>query len=462
MVMTRKMIILTAEELRQHVVAGDINLGDWSIEGTLMRQGDKDYKFFPKRLNYNHFRYIYRRMGIARNAVNKWVSALWDKFFDVVAKNESVKAEVEEINFRLKVKHVFKKATRFMRQYGYGLVYIGVADQDPSRPLSQTNIDKVFLKAISPLKLKDPDYNGEGEEFVLDDDIRSRRYGEVEYYNYVVGTRRDGTEEIQRIHWTRVIHLVDPDAEDQLRGISVFEPAFDTLQILKNVDWAAGESYYQNASPLYVLSYTGEPSDEDMEQIERDMREINVKSRFIKPAEYEFETVAGSGKAMDPQKWWEPLLRRVAGELEVPERILYGMPKGALSAADTDVMQWYGEVAQLQKDFCEAVLNELYERLNKIGVMKASPGDFEYSWHPLWEQDALDDAKVWQLKATAAMRLQGDPSKGIEPVMSPEEIRKFLFNLEGKAGEAVADVFFRAPHDESCSCEECRNEARAE
>jgi hypothetical protein len=455
-------IILTADELRA-LVAADVNFGDWTMEGLLVRRDDKSYKFFPTKLSYEQFKYIYRRMGIARNAVNKWVSALWDKWFTVKAKSDKVKEEVEQLNRRLRVKQVFKKATRYMRQYGYGLVYIGVADQEPSEPLGKiSSLDKVFLKALSPLNLKDAKYDGTGEEFELVEDTSNPRYGEPEFYNVVVGTNSDGVEEVVKVHWTRVIHLVDPEAEDQLRGVSVFEPAFDTLLILKNVDWAAGESYYQNASPLFVLSYEGELSEQELEQMKRDLEEINVKSRYIKPKNFELDTVRGSGQAPDPNRWWQPLLRRVAGELGVPERVLYGMPKGALAAAETDLMQWYGEIAQLQKDFCEYYLDEFYRRLHEAGVLSVDPDEFEYEWTPLWELDEIDKARVWQIKSAAAARLQGDPTKGIPAIMTPEEIRKFIFELEGEPGEAVTDVFFRPLEAEERTACNCGCASRAE
>jgi|GEM_PF-6661844 len=392
--------------------------------------GAKEFKLFQTDVGKDDLRYLYEREGLAANAVDIPANDAFSKWFKVQAyegEKENTKLEdtIWEFNQKLNVKGCFLDAYRYCRLYGVGLVFLGLADQTgdlASEPKGVREIE--YLVPISAEEIK---------EINFEKDPSSKRYGEISSYEVNValpsGTRA------KTVHPQRVIHVMERTLKRNPWGISLLLPAYDLFTILKNTDWSAGEAYYQSSSPLFILSYPSKrkPSDAELDAAESDLTDISVRSRYIKPSDWEFATVQGSGRLPDPGMFWNPVVERIAGAMKVPKQILLGTSAGALASGEVNLAQYYKDIASTQSDFITPRLMQFYSRLQEWRILPE--GDFDLIWNPLWEMDEKEKAEIWKLKADTARTLIGEEGK--PQLATIEEIRKQILGLEPEMGKGV-------------------------
>ena len=175
------------------------------------------------------------------------------------------------------------------------------------------------------------------------------------------------------MHSSRVIHLNERTRRRSPWGISILTAAYDLFQILKNTDWSAGEAYYQNASPLYELTWNEQaenpPSLEEKTRAADDLEDLHVKKRFMHPEDWHLNVIQGSGRIADPNLIWAPIIERIAGRVGVPKQILLGTSAGALASGETNLQQWYKDIAELQHGKATQWLRRFYSILMDAGVV---------------------------------------------------------------------------------------------
>lgn len=437
----RRIAILGLEQLQEFQQGGRIPR--YALEERRQGFGARPFKLFQTTIGKDDLKYLYKRDGLAANAVDVPAYDVFSKWFKVRAYNGNVVDSklddaIWEINQRLNVKGVFLEAYRYCRLYGLGIVVLGLVDSvgDISQPPEEAR-GVEYLAAYSSAEIS---------RILFDEDPESRTYGEIQAYE--INVKGKAGTQTKTIHAGRVVHVMERTLEKSPWGLNILEPAYDLFQILKNIDWAAGEAYYQNASPTFVLSYEGTPSEEQLDQAEEYLKEISVKSRYIKPKNWELTTVTGSGQALDPTRYWEPIVERIAGAVKVPKQLLLGTAAGALASGQVNLAQYYKDIASIQSDFIEPLLMGFYRRLQEWGILPK--GDFDLVWNPLWELDERERAQLELVKVQTARTLVGD---GTAPALATvEEARKSILGLEPQLGLG-ADERRGVPNKRACEDE---------
>lgn len=392
-----------------------------------------DFKLFQPYISLKDLKYLYQREGLAANAVDVPANDVFSKWFNVKSfsdekgeiENKALEDAIWALNQRLNVRGVFLEAYTYCRLYGLGIVVLGLADSTGDMSAKPENVTGIeYLVALSAAEIK---------EIKFDENPKSKTYGEIDHYVLRISSKHG--EQNKTVHASRVIHVMQKTLEKSPWGLSILEPAYDLFTVLKNIDWSSGEAYYQNASPLYVLTYKGKPSDEELSQAAEDMKEIRVTSRYIKPESWTLDTVLGSGVALDPTKYFDPIVERIAGAVKVPKQILLGTAAGALASGQVNLAQYFKDIAAIQTNFVEPLLLDFYHSLQEWKLL--SEGDFEPEWNPLWEMDEKEKALLTMQKATTARQLVGNEAQGITPICSVEEVRKNFLGLEPQLGAGV-------------------------
>jgi phage-related protein (TIGR01555 family) len=426
-------IVLTHNQLLDFAQSG--RLPSWNLSEPSKSEftAAKEFKLFQTKIDFKDLKYLYQREGLATNAVDVPANDAFSKWFEVRSYSDSAKQienktledAIWKLNRDLNVRSRFLEAYVYCRLYGLGLVVIGLKDSTgdmSKKPQNVTGVD--YLVALSAAEVK---------EIHFDENPKSPTYGEIDHYTLRIKSKSG--EQNKDIHASRVIHVMQKTLEKSPWGLSILEPAFDLFEVLKNIDWSSGEAYYQNASPLYVLTYKGHPSAEDLGQAEEDMKEIRVTSRYIKPESWELSTVPGSGVALDPTKYFDPIVERIAGAVKVPKQILLGTAAGALASGQVNLAQYYKDIAAIQTNFIEPLLLDFYTRLQKWKILPK--GDFDLEWATLWEMDEKEKALLTMQKAVTARNLVGNPGQGIPEIATVPEVRKNILGLEPELGAGL-------------------------
>jgi len=398
----------------------------------------KEWKLFPQYIGKADLLYLYRRCDIAANAVDIPPRDVWSKGFTIKVidpagnevKDSPLAKKIWQINQDHRVRAVFEEAHRYARLFGLGIVVIGLQDGRKLEDPVDRAQDLAYLRAFSSYEVT---------EITFDKDPASDRFGEIEKYKVTIGGAGAGASQQLDfwVHADRVIHVMEKTLEKDPWGVSVLEPCYDLFQVLKNTDWSAGEAYYQNASPLFILSYEVDdlaepPTDAEIDSAKEDLEDIHVRKRFIKPATWHLETVKGSGQLPDPGNVWGPVVERIAGGVKIPKQILLGTSAGALASGQVNLQQYYKDIAGTQSNFAEPLLVDFYSRLQKWGILPE--GDFDIEWTPLWETSEQERSQINYTKMRTAAAALGDSMRGVPPLMSVEEVREQILGLNPQIG----------------------------
>ena len=409
----------------------DKQIPAFAFEGMKRKFGTTyEWKLFPKEVGKTDLQYLYERCGLATNAVDVPTGKVWGKGFTLKVtdkdgkeqKNSKLEKQIWEINQTQHVKKIFQEAHQYARLYGLGIVVLGLADNQKV----ETEVGKPsalsYLRAFSGLEVT---------KLEFDKDPNSETYGQISKYKIARGGEQQQDFEV---HASRVIHFNNGKGP---WGKSILEPAYDLFTIYKNSIWSAGESYYQNASPLFVVSWDLEelgepPSKEELDDIKDDIEELHVRKRYVKPKGFNLEVVKGSGQLPDPQKVIDPVVELIAGAVKVPKQLLLGTEAGALASGEVNLQQYYAQIADIQSTFAEPLLIEFYKRLQEWQILPE--GNFDIEWIPLWEMDEKDRAEINKTKMLTATMAQGDAMRGRNPLMSDGEIREQILGLNPEIG----------------------------
>jgi len=400
----------------------------YAFEGAKPKFGAAyEWKLFPQDVTKDDLGYLYERCGIATNAVDAIPDRVWGKGFTIKVVNEQgdevqdsqLEKDIWAINQDFRVRKRFQEAHAKARLYGMSIIMYGVADglqveDEVEKPDTLTYLRVYDAKQIS--------------EMEYDKDQNSETYGQITRYKITLG----GNITPFWIHASRVIHL-----GDKTWGNSVLTPAYNSFVVFMNGVWSAGEAYYQNASPLFVLSWDDaeaveSPTDAELDDMQEDLENLHVKKRFIKPASFVLDTVKGSGVILDPAKLFDPLLEIMAGELRIPKQILLGTEAGAIASGEVNMQMWYDNIADEQRTYAEPLLIAFYQQLQAWGIL--DEGDFDVEWTPLWEISERERAELNKIKMETAVLALGDAFRNIPPLMSVEEAREQILGLNPQIG----------------------------
>ena len=399
-----------------------------------------DYKTFQSKIDIDDFEYCYQRIGIARNAVEKPAEHALGKWFNVKSyaedgqtENNLLEDKIWEFNQTHHLKDRLLEADIYARIYGLGLVFLGLIDavedlaQPPVNPLGVE-----YITAISRREIKDIHYV---------EDPTDPHYGDIETYEIKIATKKGGITDTKLVHRDRCLHVMERTLKKSPWGLSVLEPAYDNLQILKNVMWSTGEAHYKNATPIYVMSevplegFKGNPSTTELDNIETILKNLNATSYLINPKRWKFEAISGSGRMIPLDTMLDPLLSHLAGDLQVPKQILLGTEAGALASGQVNLAEYYGDIASKQQNFFTPLLTDLYRRLQNWHILP--PGAFDLEWLPLYELDENAETDIMFKKAQTASILSGDPATGRSAIATVEEIRKHILGFNPEMGKGV-------------------------
>lgn len=324
---------------------------------------------YSRTITYRQALAKYIRQGIASRIVNAPAAALW--------------ASPPKLNIELNTEdHVdlwgaIMRADILAGIGEFSILVIGVEgmDENLETPLN-TNIANAKITYAQPYSFQDVTIN----TFV--DNMASAQHMKPEFYtiNPSISQAINRSITSKRIHYTRVIHVLENALVDEVFGIPRLLKVWNDLEDLAKVSGGSSECFWLAGNRGMQIDV-----DKDMQIDSNDEANLNAEvqeyidglSRFIRTRGVTVKNLGSD--TPDPRSNFDMLINLISGTTGIPKRILIGSEAGQL-ASEQDKLNWAERISERRTLFGESVvLNQLFYRLKQANVI---PSDtvIEYSW----------------------------------------------------------------------------------
>lgn len=354
----------------------------------------------------------YERQDIASRCVNQPVDATWrfipetDKTIDAL------------IQLQSKLWPAIIQADRLCAFGPYSVVWFGL----PGVPENPVN---------SNLSVKDIAYiNAYGapnvEVIEVEKNESNPRFGLPTIYRIKVVT--DATSSpVVRVHWTRILHIVDRPLQGGILGIPRMVHYYNVLEDMLKVGGSAAETYWLNAHKGMQIDVDKEmslgPDGEKALSDELDEYQHQLR-RFIRTRGVKINPL-GSDIA-DAAPTFGVLLGLLAATTNIPQRMLLGSEAGQL-ASEQDRANWAEYVESRRVNFAEPyILRPLLRFFANLGFITSKlPETVNFAWQSAFIQNPLEESQTMSAKARALLNLSRQSQYGT-PYVGQKEGRIWL------------------------------------
>lgn len=325
----------------------------------LPQLGGLDFNnLWKQNLTNDDFVDCYKRKGIGFRVLNKESNLMFKNGY--VLNNDSAQTAIKAFNINTIMKYALKNA----QISGYSLIYIGYNDEgnyeDPVEGNPQIDYFYVIPRAW------------------VEQDIYARESTDRENYHL-----KQSSGKILKVHKSRFIRVKNDEDE-----IGRFTPAYNSMQVLDHVLWSIGESMYRYGSGFPVLSVNrandvvvGKDGTKKRrgDLYTNAMKDVSSMTYFVKDKDDDLEFQGANGKALNPAEYYDKAFQQVSVDLDVPVDILKGVAAGAVTGSETNLVEYYGDLASKQNEKISPLLKDM---LDLLGIFIETE-DIEYK--PIWE-----------------------------------------------------------------------------
>ncbi|MBT0160821.1 DUF1073 domain-containing protein [Candidatus Bathyarchaeota archaeon A05DMB-2] len=336
-----------------------------------------------------------KREPVAHRIVFAVAHDVFDNWFEVEPLEEGVDEEkfneaVQKVLLLLNAKDVFTQAAVFERAYGWSIVVIGYQDKAPTLKASVLSPEKIVgLEVYSPPMIT---------EVKVDEDRNSERFGLPELYKVKISSR----EEVE-VHFSRVIHFVTRKLEPGYKGISVLEPVWDDLTVLRNIRWGMGQTMYRYGSGFPVVTIKG-ATKEQIDQYKREWGPLTAQTSMWADENTTIEFKGLAGRALDPEPYYTPIMENISAGTSIPMAILRGAQAGQLAGSEVNEREYFKLISDCQSRY-EPGIMDLIDRL--METKQISDVHYRIKWLGGFEVNPRDKAAA-ELDRVRALALMTD------------------------------------------------------
>lgn len=273
----------------------------------------------------------------------------------------------------------------------------------------------------------------------FDDDQTSERFGLPVMYaispGEVVANRTSLTAQVNlrqtfKVHYTRILHVVDNCLENTVLGHSRLESLINTLWDLQKVSGGSAETFWLTGNRgLHVdVDKEVEMDPEDAASLADEVNEYQSELRRVIRTRGVTIKNLGSDVA-DPRGNFDMILSLISANTGIPKRVLMGAEAGQL-ASQQDRANWAIQIAEREVDFAEPVmLKPFVQMCQYAGVLPDTPyEDLTVEWPDAFMMNPLEmaqaGAQVARSMANSVAALAQSRQQVGETVFSIPEVRR--------------------------------------
>jgi phage-related protein (TIGR01555 family) len=380
--------------------AADSNGWEIGIRGV----GASSQAVFGTPINDADLLFAVKREPVAHRIVFMVAHDIFDNWFSVnVASekpdtrfNDQIQAVLEDEN--LNAKAVFTEMAVYERLFGEAIIVVGFSDygRDLSKPVKDPQSIE-DLVAYSPLQFT-------VQSADEDKNPKSTRFGLPEFY-----TLYQGNQSV-RVHYSRVIHLATRLLDHPYRGLSVLEPVYDDLTILRNIRWGLGQTIVRYGGGFPDILLKGKDADKiDDFILSKQMETVNARTYFVHSENQELEFKGVGGVTLDPEKYYVPIMESIRAGSGIPLAILRGAQAEALTGSEVNEREYFKIVSDAQSRY-EPGVRKLINMLIECGQIRwfyNVPKKYRISWGGGFEVNEKDRAAT-QLSIAQTMSVRSN------------------------------------------------------
>lgn len=267
-------------------------------------------------------------------------------------------------------------------------------------------------------------YGGSDVEVKMyEDDTSNPRYGQPIAYDVRVGPAVK--QKTVRVHYSRIIHIVDRPLQGLIEGEPRLAQVYNVLDDLLKVGGGSAETYWLTANrgmqadidkDLEIDDADAQALSDELDEYQHQMR------RFIRTRGVKINTL-GSDVA-DPRGVFETAMAVLAGATSIPQRILTGSEAGQL-ASEQDRANWSQYIERRRTVFAQPyILRPILQKLEDLKYIdKGETEKATYEWPEAFSTNPLEEALIRASDGRAIANFSRRNQFG-NPIMTDEEVRR--------------------------------------
>ena len=375
--------------------------GDTSTESVGIRgAGGASQADFGEPINEEDLLFAVQREPVAYRIVFQAAHDIFDNWFkveDVAEKPDPhFDKQVQIVLGKLNAKSVFTQMAVFERLLGWSIIVQGYADHGTTLEAPVESPQEIRdIVAYGPLQFS-------VQTSDEDKDQESERFGLPIFYTLA----RTGISQA-KVHFSRVIHFATRLLTHPYIGISVLEPVYDDLTVLRNIRWGMGQTMFRYGSgfPDVEVQGASKKTLDDLEESQQ-FKSLQARTYFLHSEKTKLEFKGIAGRALDPEPYYLPIMENISAGSGIPLAILRGAQAGELTGSEVNEREYFKLISDAQSRY-EPGIRALIDVLIACGQFKTNVKDYKIVWLGGFEVSEKDKALVELSLAQAREKKQG-------------------------------------------------------
>lgn len=348
---------------------------------------------YPQSVTFANLWNMYRRFGIAKNAIELPVDACWSSPPQVVGTDQfntqlAMLIEATRLWQRLKGLDTRQRVGR------YAGLFMRVRDGLPaSEPLKGQLAGLASLMEVVPL------FEGQLRVTATDTNPMSDNYNRPMMYQYTTaeGNRNEQAAASFQIHPSRLVLAAEGADDGSIYGVPAIESCYNSLMDLRKIVGAGGEGFYRNAAQSIVFNLKDTASANVNTELLEKFNE--VFDEFTKNRQRRglwtpgLDANALESTLVSPEHFFQNALQDVAASVKIPATILIGQQTGRL-ASNEDSRSFLAGMNSRRNNFLSELVRDVVDWCITYGVLPSS--SYTISWSDLLAmstKEKLDNAR---------------------------------------------------------------------
>jgi len=450
--MVRKDDKTTIETLQARLIALSALVGRANLAASMgLSFGGKrdiyDALGYPKNIKYTDYAVRYARQDIAGAVIDRPADATWDGDLELLEGEDDKDTRLEEawrkLRDDLKLVSIFNRADKLSGIGKYAVLVLGLSDvkkvEDFALPVTKSTESKEGKS--SKLLYVLPVGEGNAPVDAWEKQPDNKRYGLPKTYLIKINEPGGNTPREIKVHYTRVIHIVQNVLESDVEGYPVLEGVYNRLMDLEKLVGGSAEMFWRGARGGYQgkvdKDYTLTPEIKEdlkkqLDEYEHDLR------RFLVNEGVSIESL--QQQLADPKNAVDVQIQMISARTQIPKRILTGSERGELSSSQ-DKEEWSNYVKRRREKFAEpAIVRAFIDICMKYGILPAvgTKGGYQVQWSDLFALSDADKVKIGKDRSAAIKEYSANPMA--EMIFPPDAFYQFCLGLNPEQIDLVKEM----------------------
>jgi len=216
---------------------------------------------------------------------------------------------------------------------------------------------------------------------------------------------------------------------------------YDEMVILDSTAWSTGQIVYSFVFKILKSDEVSFTNDEERLAIERRLeKEFNTMTLAVIGKDDELTFASPTNAMNNLADIFSFVWDLIAGAARMPKSHILGQAQGVITGGAYDSLNYYSRIESMQKNHLTPIVEQIVDWLliasdSGVGEGSINPDTLEYTveWNPMWQLSGDETVKSDKTNADT------DKIYTELGVITPDEVRKKRFGLEGLGNEYSVD-----------------------